>query len=92
MKFDVVFHYQLWAAIDALAARHSLTPSTLAKKAGLDATALSKAKRLYADGRLHWLSTQSLARVLFVTKTPFLEFAKLAASQGYPTETPDASV
>jgi phage repressor protein C with HTH and peptisase S24 domain len=52
-------HAQVWAAIDALAARHSLSASGLARKAGLDSTAFNKSKRLSADGRPRWTSTES---------------------------------
>ena len=36
-------HERVWAAIDALAARHSLSASGLAKRAGLDSTARGEA-------------------------------------------------
>ena len=38
-------HESVWGAIDALAARHRLSPSGLAKKSGLDATAFNPSKR-----------------------------------------------
>ena len=38
-------HSQIWRAIDALAARHGLSPSGLAKLAGLDPTTFNKSKR-----------------------------------------------
>lgn len=60
-------HQQLWAAIDALAARHSLSASGLAKRAGLDSTAFNKSKRRSADGRPRWPSTESLAKVMDAT-------------------------
>ncbi len=41
-------HERVWAAIDALAARYSLSASGLAKRAGLDSTAFNKSKRLSA--------------------------------------------
>ena len=34
-------HGKIWTAIDALARRYGLTPSGLAKRAGLDATAFN---------------------------------------------------
>ena len=39
-------HNQIWTAIDRLAARAKLTPSGLAKKAGLDPTTFNKSKRI----------------------------------------------
>src|SRR5207344_573670 len=44
-------HNQIWTAIDRLAARAKLTPSGLAKKAGLDPTTFNKSKRVTPEGR-----------------------------------------
>ena len=60
-------HARIWAAIDALAARHSLSPSGLARRAGLDSTAFNKSKRCSADGRPRWPSTESLAKIMQAT-------------------------
>ena len=60
-------HQQVWAAIDALAARYSMSASGLARKAGLDSTAFNKSKRLSADGRPRWPSTESLAKIMDAT-------------------------
>ena len=60
-------HASVWGAIDALAARHGLTASGLARKAGLDATAFNPSKRLGPDGRPRWPSTESIAKVLGAT-------------------------
>lgn len=60
-------HEQVWAAIDALAARHALSASGLAKRAGLDSTAFNKSKRHSADGRPRWPSTESLAKIMEAT-------------------------
>ena len=57
-------HEQIWGALDRLAERHDLTPSGLARRAGLDPTSFNKSKRLSADGRLRWPSTESIAKVL----------------------------
>ena len=57
-------HSDIWNAIDALAARHSLSASALARLAGLDATAFNKSKRISKDGRERWPSTESIAKVL----------------------------
>ena len=45
-------HAQVWSAIDSLATRYGMTPSGLARKAGLDATTFNKSKRQTPDGRL----------------------------------------
>ncbi len=70
-------HQQVWAAIDALAERHSLSASGLAKRAGLDSTAFNKSKRLSADGRPRWPSTESLAKVMDATGSTLVEFIEL---------------
>lgn len=72
-------HKQIWAGIDALARRYSLTPSGLAKLAGLDPTTFNKSKRFAPDGvKPRWPSTESIAKVLEATGASFLEFAALA--------------
>ena len=73
-------HEKVWAAIDALAARHSLSASGLARRAGLDSTAFNKSKRLSADGRPRWPSTESLAKVLDATGAGLDEFMALVGS------------
>ncbi len=60
-------HNQIWAAIDALAARFEMTPSGLARRAGLDPTTFNKSKRVSPDGRLRWPSTESIAKILDAT-------------------------
>lgn len=60
-------HSQIWAAIDALAARYDMTPSGLARRAGLDPTTFNKSKRVSPDGRLRWPSTESIAKILDAT-------------------------
>jgi phage repressor protein C with HTH and peptisase S24 domain len=76
-------HEQIWGAIDRLAERHDLTPSGLARRAGLDPTSFNKSKRLSADGRLRWPSTESIAKVLDATGASmeqFLTFMRPATS------------
>ncbi|WP_274427209.1 S24 family peptidase [Chelativorans sp. YIM 93263] len=70
-------HEKVWAAIDALAARNSLSASGLAKKAGLDSTAFNRSKRCAADGRPRWPSTESIAKVMEATGESLSGFAHL---------------
>lgn len=70
-------HGDIWRGIDLLAAKHGLSPSGLAKRAGLDATAFNKSKRVSADGRLRWPSTESLSRALTAVGEAFRDFADL---------------
>ncbi|KZL18905.1 hypothetical protein PsAD2_02421 [Pseudovibrio axinellae] len=70
-------HATLWATLDKLADKHQLTPSGLARRAGLDPTSFNVSKRFAADGRPRWPSTESLSKVLDVTQMSFVDFALL---------------
>ncbi|MDJ1157999.1 helix-turn-helix transcriptional regulator [Chelatococcus sp. SYSU_G07232] len=77
-------HEQIWNAIDALAARYDLSPSGLARKAGLDPTTFNRSKRAGADGRLRWPSTESIAKVLDATGASLDEFMSLITRNERP--------
>lgn len=77
----MLMHTDIWDALDQLAARHGLTPSGLARLAGLDATTFNKSKRVGRDGRARWPSTESLAKVLDATGESFDSF--LGREQSY---------
>lgn len=70
-------HSQIWSAIDALAELNGLSPSGLAKRAGLDSTTFNRSKRISADGRLRWPSTESIAKALDATGTSLDSFMNL---------------
>ena len=70
-------HGDIWRGLDELAARHGLSTSGLAKRAGLDATAFNKSKRTAKDGRPRWPSTESLALVLAAVESDLTEFAAI---------------
>jgi len=70
-------HAQVWSAIDRLAARAGLSPSGLARRAGLDPTTFNKSKRITPQGRARWPSTESIAKALAATGTPFDTFVTL---------------
>jgi len=70
-------HAQVWSAIDRLAARAGLSASGLAKRAGLDPTTFNKSKRITAEGRARWPSTESIAKALAATGTPVEVFVAL---------------
>ena len=74
-------HDRIWAAIDALAERNRLSPSGLARRAGLDPTSFNKSKRQGADGRQRWPSTESIAKVLDATGASIDEFFTLAETR-----------
>lgn len=69
-------HKTLWEALDRLADREGLSPSGLAKRAGLDATTFNPSKRS-AQGRARWPSTESIAKVLEATDTGIEDFFSL---------------
>ena len=70
-------HDQIWAALDRLAARAGLSPSGLAKRAGLDPTTFNKSKRVTTDGRERWPSTESIAKALAAAESSIEIFARL---------------
>ena len=76
-------HDRVWAAIDALAERYSLSASGLAKRAGLDSTAFNKSKRQSSDGRPRWPSTESVAKIIEATNSSLDEFLSLV--EGKPS-------
>lgn len=81
-------HSQIWSAIDALAAKHGLSASGLAKAAGLDPTTFNKSKRTTPEGRERWPSTESVAKVLLATHETLDDFVMLVGAsrpRGGPT-------
>lgn len=67
-------HSEIWNAIDRLAQDNGYSPSGLAKKAGLDPTTFNKSKRVSADGKPRWPSTESISKILTVTNTKLADF------------------
>ena len=72
-------HEDLWRALDTLAAENGMTPSGLARAAGLDATTFNRSKRCGIDGRPRWPSTESLSRVLAATGASLEGFTALVS-------------
>jgi phage repressor protein C with HTH and peptisase S24 domain len=70
-------HDDIWRALDTLAAEHGLSPSGLARRAGLDPTTFNPSKRRMPDGRARWPSTESLAKVLDATGATLEAFSAL---------------
>lgn len=77
-------HAQVWSAIDRLAARAGLSASGLARRAGLDPTTFNRSKRVTAEGRERWPSTESIAKALAATGTPITVFVELIDGAGAP--------
>jgi phage repressor protein C with HTH and peptisase S24 domain len=62
-----------------------MSPSGLARRAGLDPTSFNKSKRQSADGRERWPSTESIAKVLDATNSTigqFMEFLRPEGARG----------
>ena len=74
MKYENV-----WDAVDKLAKKHGLSPSGLAKLAGLDATTFNKSKRVRPDGKKRWPSLDSINRLLEIFNISFEQFYALSA-------------
>jgi phage repressor protein C with HTH and peptisase S24 domain len=72
-------HSAIWRAIDALAAQYGLTASGLARSAGLDPSTFNKSKRVGADGKARWPSTESISMALNAVGVDFDAFAALVA-------------
>ena len=72
-------HTDIWRAIDRLAENNNLSPSSLAKKAGLSPTVFNPSKRSTAS-RKRWPSTESIARILQATGTSLEDFVLLASA------------
>jgi phage repressor protein C with HTH and peptisase S24 domain len=70
-------HEQIWTALERLAERAGLSASGLAKKSGLDPTTFNKSKRITADGRERWPSTESIAKALAATSSSIDNFVQL---------------
>jgi phage repressor protein C with HTH and peptisase S24 domain len=70
-------HDQIWTALDRLAERGGLSASGLARKSGLDPTTFNKSKRITADGRERWPSTESVAKALAATNSSIDTFVQL---------------
>ena len=75
-------HGQVWAALDRLAERAGMSPSGLARRAGLDPTTFNKSKRITADGRERWPSTESVAKALAATNASIETFVQLIGDAG----------
>jgi phage repressor protein C with HTH and peptisase S24 domain len=73
----VLTHSQIWTALDRLAERAGLSASGLAKRSGLDPTTFNKSKRITADGRERWPSTESVAKALAATNSSIDTFVQL---------------
>lgn len=58
-----------------------MSASGLAKKAGLDPTTFNRSKRIAADGRPRWPSTESVAKILHATGASLESFLDIVAGR-----------
>jgi phage repressor protein C with HTH and peptisase S24 domain len=75
-------HADIWRAIDGLAELHGMSPSGLARRAGLDPTSFNRSKRGTHGGKRRWPGSESVAKILNATGTSFVEFAALIDGPG----------
>ncbi len=78
-------HEDIWKGIDRLAELRGMSPSGLARKAGLDPTTFNRSKRKTREGKARWPSTESLAKILQATGTTMSEFVALIEEQRGPS-------
>ena len=85
-KARLLTHAQVWTALDRLAERAGMSPSGLAKRSGLDATTFNKSKRIMADGRERWPSTESISKALAATNSTIDTFVQLIGDGARSTQ------
>lgn len=76
-------HSDIWQAIDRLAEINGLSPSGLARRAGLSPTVFNPSKRSTGK-RKRWPSTESISLILQATGTDLDSFVALAGGAGAP--------
>jgi phage repressor protein C with HTH and peptisase S24 domain len=74
-------HAEVWRGIDRLAKQNGMTPSGLARRAGLDPTTFNPSKRVTKQSKSRWPSTESLAKILTATGTSFADFVSIMSDQ-----------
>lgn len=65
---------RIWHALDTLAQERGLTPSGLARAAGLDATTFNPSRRYTGNGVWRWPALPSLLRALDVLRVSLAQF------------------
>jgi phage repressor protein C with HTH and peptisase S24 domain len=78
-------HANVWRAIDRLAAKHGMSVSALARRAGLDPTTFNPSKRHSPDGKPRWPSTETISKIIAATGDTLTGFISLTDG---PNESP----
>jgi len=73
-------HRDIWDGIDRMAAGTGYSPSGLARRAGLDPTTCNKSKRINAQGKPRWATTESISKILEATGLTLLDFVRYVGS------------
>src|SRR3546814_19065992 len=76
---DLLRHQDIWRAIDRLARESGMSPSGLARRAGLDPTTFNKSKRIARDGKPRWPTTESISKITAATRTKMGHFVARSA-------------
>ena len=82
-------YHEIWEGLENLAKAKGLSLSAMAHKAGLDPTSFNKSKRIGADGRKRWPSTESMNKVLKAMNITVFEFMEYA---GQPLPQPKHTI
>ncbi len=69
---------EIWNAIDKLAKINNMSPSAMAKKAGLNSTTFNKSKRIGPDGKKRWPSFESINKLIVAFNISLLDFYNIA--------------
>jgi len=82
-------YHEIWEGLENLAKAKGISLSAMAQKAGLDPTSFNKSKRIGADGRKRWPSTESMNKVLKAMDITVFEFMEYA---GQPLPQPNHTI
>ncbi|MBQ3696270.1 MAG: helix-turn-helix transcriptional regulator [Alphaproteobacteria bacterium] len=82
-------YHEIWNGLENLAKAKGLSLSAMAHKAGLDPTSFNRSKRIGADGRKRWPSTESMNKVLKAMDVTVFEFMEYA---GQPLPQPKYTI
>ncbi len=69
-------HRDIWDGIDRMARGTGHSPSGLARRAGLDPTSFNKSKRINAQGKPRWPTTESISKILEATGLTLADFVR----------------
>ena len=74
-------HRAVWSAIDAIAEARGVSLDRLGVEAGGSRTLFHRSHRTEPTGKLRWLSTRTIARLLDATGMDFVQFGYLVELQ-----------